>query len=121
MIKALMLLLYLKSKNIRSVCHLHFGRIPLIKAQNTREWKLFLKIADLASAVVAIPEMLDGNGWLCEPKNVEQLKESILIAINSEADRMQMSENLYKRVSDNYEISKVYDKYSEIWRCKINE
>ena len=48
------MLKYLKRKGIKSVYHLHFGRIPYLKSQNNKEWKLFLKNAHMTGAVVAM-------------------------------------------------------------------
>lgn len=50
----ILLLKYLKRKKINTIYHLHFGRIPEIAKNNTREWKRIKKAMALASIVVSI-------------------------------------------------------------------
>lgn len=44
----------LRKKNINSVIHFHFGRIPDLYKANNWEWKFILKIAKLATKIVVI-------------------------------------------------------------------
>ncbi len=45
---------YLKKRGIQTSYHLHFGRIPYLKITDNWEWKLFLKNAAMACAVIAM-------------------------------------------------------------------
>ncbi len=53
-IRDLLLLQLAKKKNIPAVYHLHFGRIPQICAQNTREWQLMKKAMQMCDCVIGI-------------------------------------------------------------------
>lgn len=52
---------------VKSVLHLHFGRIPEMAASDTWEWKMFRKVAGMATTVVAIDqrsyEVLQSKGF----------------------------------------------------------
>lgn len=55
-IRDIQMLKLAKKKNIPSVYHIRFGRIPEIAKKNTREWKLVKRAMRLASCVMAIDE-----------------------------------------------------------------
>ena len=55
-IRDIQMLKLAKKKKIPSVYHIHFGRIPEIAKNNTREWKLIKRAMRLASCVMAIDE-----------------------------------------------------------------
>lgn len=46
----------LRKKNIASIIHFHFGRIPELAKANNWEWKFILKIALLASKIIVIDQ-----------------------------------------------------------------
>lgn len=54
LVRDFILVNYLKKRNIKVVYHLHFGRLALIKAQNTKEYKLIRKVISLSDAVIAM-------------------------------------------------------------------
>lgn len=53
-IRDIQMLKLAKKKKIPTVYHLHFGRIPEISKNNTKEWKLYKYAMRLASCVMAI-------------------------------------------------------------------
>ncbi len=53
-LRDLLLLQLAKAKKIPVVYHLHFGRVPQICKQNTREWHLIKKAMQMASCVIGI-------------------------------------------------------------------
>ena len=55
-LKDLFVLSLAKRHNIKTVIHLHFGRIPELAEKNNREWNLFKKVAKKADSIVAIDE-----------------------------------------------------------------
>ena len=55
-IRDIQMLKLAKKKKIPTVYHIHFGRIPEIVKNNTREWSLIKKAMRLASCVMAIDE-----------------------------------------------------------------
>ena len=55
-IRDILLLKTAKKFKIPSVYHIRFGRVPDIKKNNTKEWKLFQKAVELANRVIAIDD-----------------------------------------------------------------
>ncbi len=55
-IRDIFFLKLLKQKKIRSVYHIHFGRIAEIAERNTFEWKLLKRALRLATVVIAIDQ-----------------------------------------------------------------
>lgn len=60
----------LRKKNIDSVIHFHFGRIPDLSKANNWEWKLILKIAKLATKIVVI----DGLSYKVLKDNINNVE-----------------------------------------------
>ncbi len=53
-IRDILMLKVCKKKNVRSIYHIRFGRIPEIAEKNTKEWKLMRVALKLADCVIAI-------------------------------------------------------------------
>lgn len=53
-IRDIMFLHLLRTKDVKSVYHIHFGRIPEMSENNTTEWKLMKKAMSLANEIIAI-------------------------------------------------------------------
>ncbi len=78
----------------------------------------------VASAVGAIPEMLDINGdtpaGICiEPQNTEQLKIALLKMINDKKLASTYGENAKWRVNQIYSMPVVWEQLVRIWECLI--
>ncbi len=70
----------------------------------------------LASDVGAIPEMLDGEcGKLIKPKNVQSLREAIVLLLNDKNLRDEMGKRANKKVMEQYTIDVVFASYMTIW------
>ena len=75
----------------------------------------------VASAVGAIPEMLDIDGvnncGICiEPKNIEQLKEAINKMLYNKEFAEQCGANAQKRVNELYSMQMIWNDMEEIWK-----
>ncbi len=75
----------------------------------------------VTTPVGAIPEMLGINGpdkcGICvPPRNVEKLREAIILMIEKEDYAMQCGHNAQKRVNELYAMNKVWDKLQTIWQ-----
>ncbi len=75
----------------------------------------------VASAVGAIPEMLNENGdppcgVLVEPKDVKSLKNAIEKFLNDKAFAMLCAENAYNRVYNLYSMESVWNQLENIWK-----
>lgn len=55
-IRDIFFLKLLKQKNIRSVYHIRFGRVPELAEKNTTEWKLLKRALKLATVVMTIDQ-----------------------------------------------------------------
>lgn len=79
----------------------------------------------ITTPVGAIPEMLDINGdapcGVCvEVKNIEELKNSIKLIIESSAFVNEISVRAQQRVKDLYRINKVWSKLVDIWHACLH-
>lgn len=54
LIKDYVVFKYAKKKNIQTVLHFHFGRIPKLRQQNNWEWKLLKKVVSIADKIIVI-------------------------------------------------------------------
>ncbi|MBR3449322.1 MAG: glycosyltransferase family 4 protein [Bacteroidales bacterium] len=75
----------------------------------------------VATAVGAIPEMLDIEGenpcGVCVSKqNVEELRGAILDLFDNPARAFKMGDNARERVNEQYDIHKVWKQLVELWR-----
>lgn len=57
LLKDYYLIKYLKKKEIPSIIHFHFGRIPELLKKKNWEWKVIAKIAKLATKVIVIDKV----------------------------------------------------------------
>lgn len=78
----------------------------------------------IASAVGAIPEMLNINGetpaGICiEPKNIEQLKSAIIKILNDDNLATTYGNNAKKRVNEIYSMPSVWKQMTDIWKSVI--
>jgi len=78
----------------------------------------------IASAVGAIPEMLniDGDepaGICIEPKNIEQLKSAIIKILNDDKLASTFGNNAKKRVNEMYSMPSVWKQMTDIWKSVI--
>lgn len=78
----------------------------------------------IASAVGAIPEMLNINGetpaGICiEPKNIEQLKSAIMKMLNDDKLATTFGINAKKRVNEMYSMPLVWKQMNNIWKSVI--
>ena len=78
----------------------------------------------IASAVGAIPEMLNINGetsaGICiEPKNIEQLKSAIMKMLNDDKLATTFGINAKKRVNEMYSMPSVWKQMTDIWKSVI--
>lgn len=53
-VRDIMFLHLLRTKDVKSVYHIHFGRIPEMSENNTTEWRLMKKAMNLANEIIAI-------------------------------------------------------------------
>lgn len=79
----------------------------------------------IASSVGAIPEMLNINGdthcGICiEPKNIKQLRDSILYLLENKDKAKELGTNAKKRVNEEYSMPIVWKKLLNIWESTIN-
>lgn len=75
----------------------------------------------ITTKVGAIPEMLDiangqNHGICIEPKNVEQLKDSIQKMLDEREYAIQCGKNAQKRVSEMYSMPVVWHELESIWK-----
>lgn len=76
----------------------------------------------IATSVGAIPEMLSTNcGLLVEPKNVEELKSSILSLIENEELRLRLGKNAIEKVQSQYTTDIVFNQYATLWSKCIKD
>lgn len=69
----------------------------------------------IATSVGAIPQMLsEGCGIIIKAKCAEELKLALVKVMTENVDTLGI--NALKRVEEEYEISKVVEQYSELWR-----
>ena len=78
----------------------------------------------IASAVGAIPEMLNINGetpaGICiEPKNTEQLKSAIIKILNDDNLATTYGNSAQKRVNEMYSMPSVWKQMTDIWKSVI--
>lgn len=73
----------------------------------------------ITTNVGAIPEMLDienGNNGICvSPRNVEELKDAILLMLNNKEYASMCGINAAKRVNDMYSIHRIWEQMCRIW------
>ena len=69
----------------------------------------------IATKVGAIPQMIEGCGVLINPKNVEELKKSLIYLINNKEERKKIGDIAKYRVVDNYDYKIVCSVYESIW------
>lgn len=78
---------------------------------------MLCKTPIIATDVGAIPEMLDDScGIVLEPKNENQLYDSILRLINDKKMQLNFINNAYFKVVNNYSLEVIYDKYMKVWK-----
>ncbi|NLF82561.1 MAG: glycosyltransferase, partial [Candidatus Gastranaerophilales bacterium] len=70
----------------------------------------------IASNIAAIPEIVEHNinGFLFEPKNVEQLSQAMNILINEPQKSVEMGRNGRQKVEKYYNSELFYEKYFEL-------
>ena len=78
----------------------------------------------IATKVGAIPEMLDIDGkkpcGLCiEPKNVFQLRSSILKLLDDEILAFELGKRAKRRVNEEYSMPVVWSKMVDIWKSVL--
>ncbi len=78
----------------------------------------------IASAVGAIPEMLNINGespaGICiEPKNIEQLRRAIIKMLNDDKLASTYGFNAKKRVNEMYSMPAVWKQMTDIWKSVV--
>lgn len=75
-----------------------------------------LKKPVIASAVGAIPEMLENEcGILIEPKKTEEIISALRKLLSDKELRKRISTNALNKVNSEYKIETVYKQYKEIW------
>lgn len=76
------------------------------------------KIPVLTSDVGELPNIIQNNynGWVFENKNIEDLKEKILISINKKEKLSEMGLNGYKLVREKYDWDIIISKYCEFYQ-----
>ena len=78
-----------------------------------------LKKPVIASAVGAIPEMLEGDcGILIEPRSADDIISALKKTLTDKELRERISSNAAEKVNKQYKIEIVYEKYKEIWSHK---
>lgn len=93
--KDIMLVNAAKKRNIKSVVHFHFGRIPELSIQKNWEWRLVKKIVEMADAIVTMDQksyrMLTGLGY----KNIHYCPNPLSMAIT---DKIQKEKDSIQRI-----------------------
>ena len=73
----------------------------------------------IASAVGAIPEMLNIEDYACgiciKPRQVEEVKNAIIKLMNDNKYKIEISQRAKKRVGELYNVDKVREKLLEVW------
>ncbi len=69
-VRDIMFLHLLRAKGVKSIYHIHFGRIPEMCENNTIEWRLMKKALSLASEIIAI----DGKTYDVLEQNFDKNK-----------------------------------------------
>ena len=78
-----------------------------------------LKKPVIASAVGAIPEMLEGDcGILIEPRSTDDIISALKKTLTDKELRERIASNAAEKVTKQYKIEIVYKKYREIWSHK---
>lgn len=81
-----------------------------------------LKKAIAATNVGAIPEMLSENsGIVFEPRSEEKLSAALKELIENPQKRIELSQNAFKRLNENYTIEKVTAMLENIWEADLRE
>jgi glycosyltransferase involved in cell wall biosynthesis len=71
----------------------------------------------LATAVGAIPEMLDGNrGFMVEPQNVSNLTAALECICSNSNMRAEMGHLARAHAFENYSVEHIFKKYMSHWR-----
>lgn len=75
----------------------------------------------IATDVGAIPEMLEGCGYLVHVKRQEELRDSIIFALQNDNDRIMKGKKAKEKVMSYYSVPVVMDQYHTIWETCIKE
>lgn len=94
-IRDLLLVHAANNRGIKSVVHLHFGRIPTLAQQRNWEWRILSKVLHMCDVPVVMnrpsEKTLNENGF----KNVTYLPNPLGLSI---MNLIQQTENKYKRI-----------------------
>lgn len=94
-IRDLLLVRAAKNRGIKSVVHLHFGRIPTLAQQRNWEWRILSKVLHMCDVPVVMnrpsEKTLNENGF----KNVTYLPNPLGLSI---MNLIQQTENKYERI-----------------------
>jgi len=99
--------------------------LPCIKARNgdldvcplTLQEAMIVKIPTISTNISGIPELIENGkeGFLVEPKNVEQLTNIIRILLEDENLRKRLGENGREKAEKEFNIHKEVGKLVEVW------
>lgn len=94
--KDIVVLRMAKRKDVRTVVHFHFGRVPELSQQQNWEWKLLQKVVKLADVVVTMDKRsfttLKGRGFNNIYYLPNPLSQSIINQIEQESASVEMVE-----------------------------
>jgi len=77
-----------------------------------------LEVPVISTKISGIPELIENGkeGFLVEPKNVEQLANAIKILLQDEDMRRKMGKRERKKIEEKFNIHKEVEKLLKIWQ-----
>jgi len=71
----------------------------------------------VATDVGGVKEALDeGSGFICKPKNHEEIGQRVIQLLQNEELRFQMGEHARKRVVENFTLKNFIEQYEEVYQ-----
>ena len=99
--------------------------LPCVKAKNgdmdgipvSLMEAMYLQIPVVSTNISGIPELIENGkeGFLVEPKNVEQLANAIKILLQDEDMRTKMGKSGRKKIEEKFNIQKEVEKLERVW------
>ena len=103
--------------------------LPCVKAKNgdmdgipvSLMEAMYLQIPVVSTNISGIPELIENGkeGFLVEPKNVEQLANAIKILLQDEDMRTKMGKRGRKKIEEKFNIQKEVKNLERVWKEEI--